>query len=105
MSRAPSPVGIAPPASVRIVARAEFPNAIVEIHDAGRAIGTDLRDRAFTIAGQHQLKGRGDGRYGRVAGLLAAHVLALAVGATIEVDGRDGAAVFRITMRRLSPGA
>ncbi len=76
-------------------------DAVIEVQDQGRAIGEDLRAQVFTLTGQQEIKGRADGRYSRVVGLLAASVLAEGIGAQLEAGGADGAAVFRV---RLSPG-
>ncbi|HJL19818.1 MAG TPA: HAMP domain-containing sensor histidine kinase [Sandaracinaceae bacterium LLY-WYZ-13_1] len=86
----------APASSVRVTLRAEGDAAVVEVHDGGRAVGEDLRDEVFTLDGQQRLKGRADGRYSRVVGLLAARALADSIGATLEANGADGDAVFRI---------
>jgi len=75
---------------------------VIEVQDHGRCVGESLRDRVFTMAGQQVIKGRSDGRYSRGAGLLAARALADALGAELEADGEDGAAIFRV---RLSPAA
>lgn len=85
---------------VHLSVRREGDAVWVELRDGGAAIAPELRERAFTLAGQQDLKGRMDGRYGRVAGLFAARVLADAMGARLEADGVDGAAIFRI---RLEP--
>lgn len=74
------------------------PDAVIEVQDTGRAVSADLRAHAFTMAGQHRIKGRRDGRYGWMIGLLAARALADAIGAELEADGVDGAAVFRIRL-------
>lgn len=86
----------AAPATVRVRARSEEGSVIIEIEDGGRAIAPELRAIAFTLAGQHVIKSRVDGRYSRSVGLLAARALADAIGAEIEADGTDGAAIFRI---------
>jgi len=71
---------------------------VVELRDRGPALGADLRESAFTLPGQQVLKGRSDGRYGRVAGLFTVGLLARAIGATIEADEEEGAALFRIRL-------
>jgi len=71
---------------------------VVEVQDAGRAIAAELRDVAFTAAGQMRLKERSDGRYGRSLGLYAAGLLARAMGARIEAAGVDGAAIIRVVL-------
>jgi signal transduction histidine kinase len=77
-------------------------DGVIEVQDHGRCVAEELRDRVFTMAGQQQIKGRSDGRYMRGAGLLAAHALAESLGAQLEADGEDGAAIFRV---RLNPKA
>jgi signal transduction histidine kinase len=88
------------PGTAKIVGRVEGELVHLEIVDGGRAIAKELRATAFTLEGQHSLKGRGDGRYSRVAGLLSARLLADAIGAQIEAVGADGQAIFRITLKR-----
>jgi len=75
------------------------PDAAIEILDDGPAVGADLREQVFSMRGQREVKSRRDGRYVRVVGLLAARALAETLGATVEADGEDGAAVFRIRLR------
>jgi len=82
----------------RVTARREDGHVVVDVTDPGAALAEELRPKAFTLAGQKDLKGRVDGRYGRVAGLLAARVLAEALGAELEAGGEDGAAVFRVRL-------
>lgn len=82
-------------------ARREGDGIVVELQDTGSAIAQELAPEAFGVAGQHKLKGRADGRYGRVAGLLAARALADAMDATLEAAGQPGAATFRIHLRPL----
>jgi len=71
---------------------------VVEMRDEGPALPSDQRDRAFTLAGQHELKTMANGRYGRVAALFAARVAVEGVGGRIEAGGEDGAAVFRVVL-------
>lgn len=73
---------------------------VVETIDRGRAVAPELRERAFTLEGQLEIKGRSDGRYIRSAGLIALKALAEAIGASVEADGEDGAAIFRLRLRR-----
>lgn len=75
----------------------------IEVRDAGEAIAPELRDTAFTLEGQKALKGRLDGRYSRFVGLFAAAVILDGVGGTIEADGENGAAVFRIHLQSARP--
>ena len=76
---------------------------VIEVQDAGEAIAPELRDMAFTLEGQQALKGRLDGRYSRFVGLFAAAVVLDGVGGTIEADGEQGAAVFRVFLRGARP--
>lgn len=71
---------------------------VIEVQDCGTAVAPELRDAAFTFEGQSLLKGRSDGRYGRVVGLFAASAIAQAIGATLEADGVNGAAIFRLSI-------
>lgn len=70
---------------VVLSARREGDGVVVAVRDDGPALATELRSVAFTPGGQVHLKGRSDGRYGRVAALFAMRVLADAMGATMEV--------------------
>ncbi|MGB5812525.1 MAG: hypothetical protein WBG86_18465 [Polyangiales bacterium] len=78
-------------------------HVVIEVEDQGEAIAPELRDSAFTLEGQKNLKGRLDGRYSRFIGLFAAAVVLDGVGGTIEADGEKGAAVFRIRLRQARP--
>ena len=78
-------------------------HVVVEVRDAGEAIAPELRDMAFTLEGQHALKGRLDGRYSRFVGLFAASVVLDGVGGKIEADGERGAAIFRVFLRQARP--
>lgn len=75
----------------------------IEVQDAGEAIAPKLRQAAFTLEGQKALKGRPDGRYSRFVGLFAAAVVLDGVGGTIEADGENGAAIFRVFLRGARP--
>jgi K+-sensing histidine kinase KdpD len=90
-----------PRATVRL--RQEGGHVVIEVQDEGEAIAPELRLLAFTLEGQHALKGRLDGRYSRFAGLFAAAVVLDGVGGTIEADGERGAAIFRIFLRQARP--
>ena len=78
-------------------------HVVIEVQDAGEAIAPELREGAFTLAGQKDLKGRLDGRYSRFVGLFAAKVVLDGVGGSIEADGESGAAVFRIRLQGARP--
>ena len=80
--------------------REEGPSVVIELVDRGRAVAPELRDRVFTLEGQLEIKGRSDGRYIRSAGLIALKALAEAIGAEVEAAGEDGAAIFRLRLRR-----
>jgi len=86
----------AAPETVHVIVRDGGAEGVVEVRDAGRAIGEELREAAFTLEGQQILKGRADGRYSRVVGLLAVRTLVDSLGASVEADGQDGDAVFRV---------
>jgi len=81
---------------VVVSARREGEEIVVSVEDSGPAVAPELRGSCFTLEGQHALKGRQDGRYGRVLGLFAIRIYAEALGAKVEADGEDGAAVFRV---------
>jgi signal transduction histidine kinase len=90
----------APEPTVRVALKDAGEEVHLEIRDGGPAIGRDLRERVFTLRGQRDLKGRADGRYSRVVGLLAARALADALGARLEADEADGEAVFRVRLAK-----
>lgn len=90
-----------PSATVRLYQQGG--RVVIEVQDAGEAIAPELRDIAFTLEGQQALKGRLDGRYSRFVGLFAAAVVLDGVGGTIEADGEQGAAVFRVFLRGARP--
>ena len=90
-----------PRATVRVFQDAD--HVVIEVEDAGEAIAPELRDTAFTLEGQKDLKGRLDGRYSRFVGLFAAKVVLDGVGGAIEADGETGAAVFRILLQGARP--
>lgn len=76
---------------------------LVELRDAGEPIAEDLRESAFTMAGQSSLKGRVDGRYSRFVGLFAAAVALNTVGGSIEAGEDQGDATFTIRLRAATP--
>ncbi len=89
----------APGKLVKVSAFRGGSDVIIEIEDEGRPLGPDFRDSAFTLEGQVGLKGRAEGRYGRVAGLFVAGVLAAAIEARLEPVERRGKNVFRLLLK------
>lgn len=90
-----------PRATIRVYQRGS--HVVIEVEDSGEAIAPELRKMAFTLEGQKALKGRLDGRYSRFVGLFAAAVVLDGVGGTIEADGEQGAAIFRVFLRGARP--
>jgi len=90
----------APQKLVQVRAVCESGVDAIEVEDEGRPIGVDVREQAFSLEGQVGLKGRAEGRYGRVAGLFVASILAKAAGARLEAFERDGKNVFRVVLAR-----
>lgn len=88
----------APGGEVVVQAETVDGEVVVTVTDTGRAIGQDLRETCFDLDAQAGLKVRGDGRYGRAAGLFAAQLIARALGVRLEAGGVDGAAVFTIRL-------
>ena len=84
---------------VEIRARADGNTIVVEVADEGVPLGDGFRDSAFTLEGQLDIKGKSEGRYGRVAGLYAAQLLCSAIGATIEADSEHGTSIFRVRLQ------
>ncbi|MFW5920596.1 MAG: ATP-binding protein [Polyangiales bacterium] len=82
-------------------ARREGDEVVVELQDSGSSIAGELATEAFDLSGQPKLKSRADGRYGRVAGLLAARALADAMDARLEATNEGGQATFRIRLQPL----
>lgn len=93
----------APRAPVWLRAEARAGHVAIDIEDSGRPLAPELADRAFTLEGQTALKGRAEGRYGRVAGLFAANILAQALGAELTAHERDGKNVFRVVVAAAEP--
>lgn len=88
----------APQKPVRVRAAREQEHIVIELEDEGRPLGNDVRSLAFSLEGQVGLKGRAEGRYGRVAGLFVASILAHAAGARIESAERQGKNLFRVRL-------
>lgn len=74
----------------------EGDTAIVELLDDGTPLSGEYQEAAFSLEGQLQIKGKAEGRYGRVAALFAAKILCDAIGARIEAGEADGQARFRL---------
>ena len=83
---------------VTLSATREDDAVVITVRDRGEALAPELRALAFTLEGQHDLKQRADGRYGRVAGLFAARLLADALSASLEAGGERGDAWFRVRL-------
>lgn len=88
----------APQKTVFVRAFRTADQVVIEVRDEGRPIGSEVRAQAFSLEGQIGLKGRAEARYGRVAGLFVASILAEAAGAKIEPGERDGKNVFRVLL-------
>lgn len=86
---------------VTLACRREGGEVVVEWTDTGPALAPEDRARAFTLEGQHELKTKANGRYGRVVGLFAAAIAVAGLGGRLETDGVDGAAVFRVRLPAL----
>ncbi|MEO0324044.1 MAG: ATP-binding protein [Myxococcota bacterium] len=71
---------------------------LVRVSDGGVPVAPALREAAFSIAGQHDVKGKAEGRYGRFAGLVAARAAAESLGGTLRADERDGRCVFELVL-------
>jgi two-component system sensor histidine kinase BaeS len=84
--------------NVVVAAARDGEEIVVTVTDTGAAVASELRDTCFTLEGQQAIKGRQDGRYGRVLGLFASKIFADTIDAKLEADGEDGAAVFRIRL-------
>lgn len=89
-----------PDGSAEIAVSNEGDWVLIKFQDAGEPIGKDLRQIAFTMAGQGSLKGRADGRYSRFVGLFAAAVALNSVGGSIEASDDAGKATFTIRLRK-----
>ena len=88
----------APRGTVRLSASEQGGQVHIEVEDAGKPLGSELRERAFTLEGQAAAKGRSEGRYSRVAGLFVAAVLAQTLDARLESIERAHQNVFRIVL-------
>lgn len=86
---------------VRIEIRRDGEEVVIEQHDQGRAIPVELREAVFVLDRQGEVKSQGLGRYSRYLGLVVARIMADTLGASIEADGTDGDAIFRLRFARL----
>lgn len=85
-------------APVRVRAYRQDAEVVVDVCDAGPPLAPELRELAFTLDGQSELKGHPAGRYARYLGLVAAHAAVQSLGGRLEADERDGGAVFRVRL-------
>ncbi|HEY6879384.1 MAG TPA: ATP-binding protein [Polyangiales bacterium] len=91
----------APHKVVLLRALSEGDRVVIEVEDQGKAIAPDLAQIAFSLEGQTAVKGRSEGRYGRVAALFAAKVLAEALRAELSSIERAQHNVFRVVLAAL----
>jgi two-component system sensor histidine kinase MtrB len=68
---------------VSVACAADGSHGVIRVSDAGLPISPNLRDNAFTAAGQISCKNDPDGRYSRGLGLFAAGVAAALSGAEV----------------------
>lgn len=74
-------------------------SGIVRIEDAGPRLSSDMREQAFTGAGQLSAKSGNNGRYSRGLGLYCARIAASACGGGITVADEDsGVNAFELTV-------
>ncbi len=88
----------APRCAVALRASHEGDDVVIEVEDLGKPVAPELAQLAFSLEGQTAVKGRSEGRYGRVAGLFAANVVAQAVPATLSSNERAQHNVFRVVL-------
>lgn len=69
---------------VRVTLRVDGAHAIVRVEDRGAPLSDELREQAFTAAGQLSAKSAAGGRYSRGLGLFAARVAAGSARASIR---------------------
>jgi signal transduction histidine kinase len=89
----------APGKTVQVCLAPDADRVVIEVSDEGKPLSPDFGPKAFTLEGQLQIKGRADGRYGRVLGLFAAGILANTLGAELSTQERRGRNVFRLALR------
>lgn len=88
----------APHSVVLLRALSEGDRVVIEVEDQGKAVAPELAPLAFSLEGQVAVKGRPEGRYGRVAALFAANVLAAALRADLSSIERAQHNVFRVVL-------
>jgi signal transduction histidine kinase len=91
----------APRSVVLVRALREGDSVVIEVEDQGKAVSPELGQLPFTLEGQMAIKGRSEGRYGRVAALFAASVLAQALNASLSSIERAQHNVFRVVLAAL----
>jgi signal transduction histidine kinase len=88
----------APRSAVSLRALREGNQVVIEVEDQGKAVAPEFGQLAFSLEGQIAVKGRSEGRYGRVAALFAANVLAQALQASLSSIERAQHNVFRVVL-------
>ncbi|MEY4509970.1 MAG: hypothetical protein RLZZ450_2092 [Pseudomonadota bacterium] len=88
----------APRQLVKLRVLREDDHAVIEVEDKGKPLAPELHELAFTLEGQTAIKGRSEGRYGRVAGLFSASLLAQSLGAGLHAVERERSNVFRVVL-------
>ncbi len=73
---------------------------VIRIDDNGGPIDENLREVAFTVEGQHQIKGRAGGRYARFCGLLAAQSFVSTLGGRVVASEHNGLSRTEIHLPR-----
>lgn len=85
--------------SLRVLREGE--RVVIEVEDQGKPVAPELAQQAFSLEGQTAVKGRSEGRYGRVAALFAARVLAEGISANLSSIDRQQHNVFRVVIPAL----
>jgi signal transduction histidine kinase len=88
----------APRSAVALRVLREGSDVVIEVEDQGKPVAPELAQLAFTLEGQMAVKGRSEGRYGRVAALFTASVLAQALPAALSSIERASHNVFRVVL-------
>lgn len=91
----------APRKVVSLRALREGDRVIIEVEDQGKPLAPEFGQLAFSLEGQLAVKGRSEGRYGRVAALFAANVLAEGISASLSSVDRQQHNVFRVELAAL----